>query len=132
MDLKAISCRIEWSLFQVHSTKHTRVIIFIINLITKPLQWCFGLKGLNNIVCITMSSLVTYSNCLVIYYRLMLQGSIIKVFLCSVLFNTVSLHTISNDYMWYYTCSIWFLNISCLTFWAYYINLQQIDLKQKF
>ena len=26
MDLKAISCRIEWSLFQVHSTKHVRVI----------------------------------------------------------------------------------------------------------
>ena len=26
MDLKAISCRIEWSLFQVHSTKHARVI----------------------------------------------------------------------------------------------------------
>ena len=24
MDLKAISCRIEWSLFQVHSTKHAR------------------------------------------------------------------------------------------------------------
>ena len=36
MDLKAISCRIEWSLFQVHSTKHAQVI-FIINLITKPL-----------------------------------------------------------------------------------------------
>ena len=26
MDLKAFSCRIEWSLFQVHSTKHARVI----------------------------------------------------------------------------------------------------------
>ena len=33
MGLKAISCRIEWSLFQVHSTKYARVIVFIINLI---------------------------------------------------------------------------------------------------
>ena len=31
MDLKAISCRIEWSLFQVRSSKHARVIIFIMN-----------------------------------------------------------------------------------------------------
>ena len=46
MDLKAISCRIEWSVFQVHSTKHTQVVIFIINLITKPLKWCFSLKGI--------------------------------------------------------------------------------------
>ena len=37
IDLKAISCRIEWSLFQVHSPKHVKVIIFIINFITKPL-----------------------------------------------------------------------------------------------
>ena len=32
--------------------------------------------GLNNIVCIAMWSLVLYSNCFVIYYRLMLRGSI--------------------------------------------------------
>ena len=31
MGLKAISCRIEWSSSQVHSTKHAQVIIFIIN-----------------------------------------------------------------------------------------------------
>ena len=31
IDLKAISCSIEWSLFQVHSSKHARVIIFIMN-----------------------------------------------------------------------------------------------------
>ena len=31
MDLKAILCRTEWSLFQVHNTKHMQVIIFIMN-----------------------------------------------------------------------------------------------------
>ena len=30
IDLKAISCRIEWSLFQVHRTKHAEVIMFIL------------------------------------------------------------------------------------------------------
>ena len=30
IDLKAISCRIEWSLFQVHRPKHTEVMIFIL------------------------------------------------------------------------------------------------------
>ena len=37
IDLKAISCRIEWSLFQVHRPKHAKVIIFILSVITKPL-----------------------------------------------------------------------------------------------
>ena len=39
-----------------------------------------------------MWCLVMYSNCLVVYYRLMLHGSTIRYFLCFVLFNTVSLH----------------------------------------
>ena len=30
IDLKAISCRIEWSLFQVHGPKHAEVTIFIL------------------------------------------------------------------------------------------------------
>ena len=46
----------------------------------------------NNIVYVAMWSLVTYSNCLVIYYRLMLHDYTIKVFLSLVLFNTVLLH----------------------------------------
>ena len=47
-----ISCKIEWSLFQVYNTKHAQVIIFIINFITKPLKWLLGLKGLTGFICI--------------------------------------------------------------------------------
>ena len=50
--------------------------------------------SLNNIIilCAAMWSLVMYSNCLVKYYRMMLHGHTIKVFLYLVLFNSVSLH----------------------------------------
>ena len=51
-----------------------------------------AVSSLNNIICIAVLSLVTYSNRLVIYYQLILHGSTIKIFLCLVLFNIVSLH----------------------------------------
>ena len=51
------------------------------------LKYCYTTKKVkkkailssNNIVCTAMWSLVMYSNCLVIYYQLMLHGSTIKV-----------------------------------------------------
>ena len=47
IDLKAISCRIEWYLFQVYRPKHTEVIIFILACYHKAIIVAFGLKGLN-------------------------------------------------------------------------------------
>ena len=35
MDLKAVSCRIEWSLFQVCSLNHSQVILFIMNFLSQ-------------------------------------------------------------------------------------------------
>ena len=62
--------------------------------------------SLNNIVCIAMWSLV-HSKCFIIYYRLMVHGSTIKV--CLILYHYI------NDYMWYYICSTWFLDIRIST-----------------
>ena len=49
MDLKAISCRIEWSLFQVHSTKHARASYNFYNKsdhkATIVALWCQRVKG---------------------------------------------------------------------------------------
>ena len=44
-DLKAISCRIEWSLFHVHSLKHMRVLIFIQTLSLSHCSGSSALKG---------------------------------------------------------------------------------------
>ena len=51
----------------------------------------------NYIVCVAMWCLVMYSNCLVVYYQLILHGSTIRYFY--VLFCLIRYHyTINNDY----------------------------------
>ena len=51
-----------------------------------------AVSSFNNVVSVSMWSLVPYSNCFIIYYRLMQHGSTNKACLCLVLFNTVLLH----------------------------------------
>ena len=74
-----------------------------------------AVSSLNNIVCVPVQSLVTYSNCFVIFYRLMLHSFNIKVCFyvqfCLLLYH----YTINNDYTWCYICSTWYLDNRILT-----------------
>ena len=45
IDLKAISCRIEWSLFQVHRPKHVEVVILYWLVITSHYSDISASKG---------------------------------------------------------------------------------------
>ena len=67
--------------------KQLQVICYLKRLCHYKTKKYIAISSFNNIVCITVLSLVMYSNCLVIYYRLVLHGSTIKIFLCSVLFK---------------------------------------------
>ena len=42
-----ISCRIEWSIFQVHSTKHAQLIVFSNGLYHKAIVVVFQPQGVN-------------------------------------------------------------------------------------
>ena len=73
-------------------------VISNIMLVKTVIQLCTTKKlknkvvlSLFNIVCVAMWSLVTYSNCLVIYYRYCMDPPL-RYVLCVILFNTVSLH----------------------------------------
>ena len=75
--------------------KRLRVISNIMNSHTTKKLKNKVVLSLLNIVCVAMWSLVTYSNCLIIYYRCCMDPPL-RYVLCVILYH----YTINNDYIY--------------------------------
>ena len=91
IDLRATSCIIEWSLFQVRSMKHARVIIFIMNLYHKAAIVALWPQRVNSYTMYKIKAIKQSS-------------SIMTIFLLLVQFCGSLIHNYVFNYLYIYTC----------------------------